>query len=190
MSRSLKTWQVQQLSRLDELETAHAAVGGTKPGRRYTTTQINHALVVAIAAQFQAYCRNLHSEAVGVIVAEIADAGLQGVVQGGMTSNRRLDQANANFDNIAADFERVGVDIWGRARKRNRTTSKRIKRLRELMDWRNAIAHQDFNKLGGRTEARLGEARGWRSTCNGLVQTFDLVVADYLEDLTGTRPWK
>lgn len=63
MSRSLDNRDSKQLARLAELEDAHAAVGGTKPGRRYSTTQINHASVVAIAAEFQAFCRNLHSEA-------------------------------------------------------------------------------------------------------------------------------
>jgi hypothetical protein len=37
---------------LQEIENAHAAVGGTGRGRRYTTQQINRAFVMLLASQF------------------------------------------------------------------------------------------------------------------------------------------
>ena len=49
---------------LDEIEAAHASVGGTGPGRRYATQQINQAYAVLLASQFQGYCRDLHTESV------------------------------------------------------------------------------------------------------------------------------
>lgn len=193
MSRALDTWNSLQLQRLSHLEAAHAAVGGTKRGRRYTTTQVNHALVVAIAAQFQGFCRNLHSEGVNVLAAEIEDEELRAIVAAGMTGNRALDRSNANEDAIAKDFERIGIDIWADAAIVNPgLTPRRKEALKMLLMWRNAIAHQDFNpeKLGGRTEARLREAKGWLAACAGLACIFDRVVGDHLAAITGNRPWE
>lgn len=191
MSRALDNWDSQQIARLAELEAAHAAVGGTKPGRRYSTTQINHALVVAIAAEFQAFCRNLHSEAVGVLAAQIEDEDLSAIVASGMTGNRALDRSNANEDAISKDFERVGLDIWGEAVAAHRLTARRKANLRQLLAWRNAVAHQDFDpiKLGGRTETTLRHAKGWLKNCTGLARTFDRVVGDHLADVTGNPRW-
>lgn len=191
MSRALDTWQTRQLDQLRQLEAAHSAVSGNKPGRRYSTVQINHALVVATAAQFQGFCRNLHSEAVGVLAAEIQDVGLRRIVHAGMTGNRALDRSNANADAIAQDFERVGIDIWDVAEQSHSLTESRRKGLMMLLKWRNAIAHQDFDsqKLGGRKEALLKDARGWRSNCTGLARTFDRVVGDHLAGVTNGHPW-
>jgi len=47
---------------LDEIEAAHASVGGTGPGRRYATQQINQAYALLIASQFQGFCHDLHTE--------------------------------------------------------------------------------------------------------------------------------
>ena len=40
---------------LDEMAEAHAAVGGTARGRRYTTQQLNQAYAVLLAAHFQGF---------------------------------------------------------------------------------------------------------------------------------------
>ena len=58
-STSLQQWETVRASELDEIADAHAAVGGTKRGRRYTTQQINRAFAVLLASQFQGFCRNL-----------------------------------------------------------------------------------------------------------------------------------
>lgn len=63
-SRALAEWRGRRSDELDELLAAHAAVGGTGRGRRYATEQVNRAYALAVAAQFQGFCRDLHSEAV------------------------------------------------------------------------------------------------------------------------------
>src|SRR5258708_2119091 len=55
-SRALVRWRTDQKAKLDELEAVHRAVGGTGPGRRYLT-QLNHAYLVMLAAQWQDFCR-------------------------------------------------------------------------------------------------------------------------------------
>ena len=56
-SIALQVWQTRGRQALDEVEAAHAAVGGAGRGRRYTTQQINQAYVVLLCSQFQRFCR-------------------------------------------------------------------------------------------------------------------------------------
>ena len=68
-SRSLIRWNAERREALDEIENAHAMVGGTERGRRYATQQINYAYVTLLSSHFQGFCRDLHSECVDHIVA-------------------------------------------------------------------------------------------------------------------------
>jgi hypothetical protein len=54
-STSYRHWRTVRASALDEIAHAHAAVGGTARGRRYTTQQINRAYAMLLASQFQGY---------------------------------------------------------------------------------------------------------------------------------------
>lgn len=62
-SKALQHWKSQSQAELDEFVRAHTALGGEGRGRRYFTRQLNHAYLVAVAAQFQRFCRDLHTEA-------------------------------------------------------------------------------------------------------------------------------
>lgn len=53
-SVALLEWQAGRAAALDEIEAAHRAIGGTGPGRRYATRQINFAYAVLLASQFRA----------------------------------------------------------------------------------------------------------------------------------------
>lgn len=57
-------------------------------------------------------------------------------------------------------------------------------------DWRNAIAHQDFDAVapGGVPTLHLGTVRGWRSAINALARSFDVAMYNYLVPLVGA-PW-
>lgn len=59
--------------------------------------------------------------------------------------------------------------------------------LDEMMEWRNAIGHQDFNKpaLKGRTEIRLDEVQRFRSTCGALAAAFDRAALAHLHAVAG-----
>lgn len=73
----------------------------------------------------------------------------------------------------------------------DRRNDERKQRLEELKDWRNAIAHQDFDpaKLGGRTTLRLNDVNRWRRACDQLARAFDQVARGHLNGLVGSRPW-
>lgn len=193
-SGALATWRSGSANRLDELVAAHASVGGTAPGRRYATAQLNASLVVQIAAHFQLLCRDLHSEA-AQLLAGSAPTAYQSMLRVAFTNRRGLDRGNASADTIASDFARFDLDIWAAAAMRDRRTAARRHRLEQLNTWRNSIAHQDFffsaqqQALLTGTSITLPWARRWRSACTGLAQTFDAVVGDHIAAVSGRRPW-
>jgi hypothetical protein len=64
VSAALDVWDVFRLDELDQFEAAHEAAGGATGGPRSITRQLNYAYAVFLAAQFQGFCRDLHSETV------------------------------------------------------------------------------------------------------------------------------
>jgi hypothetical protein len=194
-SRALVRWQTEQMEKLDQLEAAHKAVGGTRPGRRYLT-QLNHAYLVMLAAQWQDFCRNLHTEAADAIASAIQPMTARLAVQAALTLGRSLDRGNAGPSRIGNDFGRFGAtkfwDLVDRQDKRNPT---RRMRLEQLNTWRNGVAHQDFNwskeemKRVGKTRGTLDDVRMWRDACNALAQEMDRGVAGQALNLIGQHPW-
>jgi hypothetical protein len=186
-SRVLQEWTKSRRRALDEIAAAHVAVGGSEPGRRRATEQINHAYAVLLSSQFQGFCRDLHTEAIHHLVARVPPE-LAVIVRLRFVEQRKLDSGNPNPGNIGSDFKRIGINFWPLVQQMDpRRGSVRQKALEELMVWRNAIAHQDFPTTLGRL--RLADVRRWRAACSGLVKTFDLVVGSHVEEVTGTPPW-
>jgi hypothetical protein len=183
VTRRAKAW--------NEIESAHAAVGGTGPGRRYATQQINQAYAVSISAQFQRFCRALHSEAADALAAAVSPRNLHDILQSRMLEGRKLDVGNPNPGNLGSDFGRLGFDFWQAVINLDTKNASRKNQLEQLNAWRNAIAHQDFNpaKLGGIMLLRLINVRRWRSMCGSLSLSFDEVTRQRLASILGTSPW-
>src|SRR5689334_773246 len=98
-SKAYRRWSTVRTSALDEIAQAHVAVGGTGPGRRYTTQQLNQAYAVMAASQFQGFCRDLHSECIGHLLRVIAPPpALWPLLLGELTRGRWLDRGNAQPD--------------------------------------------------------------------------------------------
>ena len=198
-SSALATWQNSRLPALDELEAAHQSVGGSGPGRRYATDQLNRAYVVAISSQFQAFCRDLHSEASNFLVAFVNPPVLQLIFLQALESGRQLDRGNVQPSSLGSDFGRLGIDFWGEVvaplvKGQTNAQKKRQAKLEQLNIWRNQIAHSDaltadeLAKVGS-TKPTLQNARRWRSACEQLAVRFDAVLADYIENLVQQKPW-
>jgi hypothetical protein len=191
-SHAYLLWDHERARELDQFEAAHAAVGGTGPGRRHAIEQINGAYAVMLAAQFQGFCRDLHTEAVAHLVTIILDAGFQAAVRQDLLRFRQLDRGNANQTTIGGDFGRLGMaDFWGDVDAVSPRNARRREALDRLNEWRNAVAHQDFDpaRLGG-TTLRLAVVRRWRRGCRQLARSMDRVMRDYILSVTGTRPWR
>src|SRR5579871_1232084 len=94
-------WSAGRAAALDEIEHAHRSVGGTGPGRRYLTQQINQAYAVLLSSQFQGFCRDLHTECVEYLVGPAASAVLLATYRRNLLFARKLDTGNPNPGNIA-----------------------------------------------------------------------------------------
>jgi len=188
LSNSLKKWKGDRTDALNEIENAHAIVGGTERGRRYATQQINYSYATLLSSHFQGFCRDLHSECIDHIVAALP-AQFQAFLRIEFVWNRSLDKGNPHPGGIGSDFNRLGIQFWPSVNGRNAKNVRRNQLLQELIDWRNAIAHQDFNPVGGDATLHLTRVRSWRRTVGALADDFDRAMYDYLSTLLGHAPW-
>jgi RiboL-PSP-HEPN len=192
-SVSYDQWRTTRAKDLAQIAKAHAAVGGTKRGRRYATQQINHAYAVLLASQFQGFCRDLHTECVTHVLSSItSNPTTQLLIRAEFTRNRRVDRGNAQPASLEEDFGRFGMTkFWGELQKVDARSTIWKDQLENLNHWRNAIAHQDFDptKLGGTTNLRLATVRRWHAGCRRLARTIDEAMRRQLQVVTGTFPW-
>jgi hypothetical protein len=185
-SSALRDWRGDRAARLDELFDAHRRVGGTAAGRRTTTEQINWALVLRFAAEFQGFSRDLHTLGVETFAAEAAGANssLRHVITTLLTQGLKLDTGNAEPGALGDAFNRFGLSWWPALKQREDRTEGRQLQLARLNRARNAIAHARLDELSAlRSEGfplTLDTVRTWRGSLNGLAVTMDGVLASHL----------
>src|SRR5260221_7408947 len=110
-SHSLISWNGERADALNEIENAHAMVGGSERGRRYATQQINYSYAALLSSHFQGFCRDLHSECIDRIVAA-TPAQFKGFFRAEFLWNRTLDKGNPHPGGIGSDFNRLGIQFW------------------------------------------------------------------------------
>lgn len=180
-SRALGRWKNVAHHALDELESAHMALGGESRGRRYATLQVNHAYTILLSSQFQGFCRDLHTEAIDALVGLIPSMELQQITRNLLIQKRKIDFGNPNPGNLGSDFGRLGMDLWPRVRALDVRNKRRQERLETLNAWRNSVAHQDWTERG--PSLRLEDVRVWRRACEGLAKDFDRAVTNHIHAL-------
>ncbi len=191
-SSSLHRWFADRAAPLADVENAHRSVRGSGPGARAAAQQINQAYAVQLSAQFQGFCRDLHSECADYLVVSATDPDLRQMLRENLLFGRKLDRGNPNSGNLGSDFNRLGLAFWPLVDVRRPENPARRAALEELSAWRNAIAHQDFSASmvrAGRPNLALAQVRVWRKACDGLARAFDEVLRDHLGRLTGSAPW-
>src|SRR5271166_3866075 len=125
-SKSFGEWLSTRAKALDEIEAAHASVGGTGPGRRFATQQINQAYAVLVASQFRGFCRDLHTESVARLMAFIdAPPLVLPLVQARFSKGRQLDSKNAQPGSLGSDFGLLGIKFWDEVDKHHRKNKHR-----------------------------------------------------------------
>jgi HEPN superfamily RiboL-PSP-like protein len=190
-SVSLEDWRTVRRAALDEMEAAHRSVGGTGPGRRHATQQINQAYAVLLSSQFQGFCRDFHSECANYFVQSVPAGLLRTALRNVLVLHLRLKTGNPNPGNIGDDYNRFGLSFWDEVKNLDIHNQARRGQLDELNLWRNAIAHQDFDpaKLGRTTVLRLQRVRKWRRACDQLANAFEEVMRSHLHAVNGSSPW-
>jgi hypothetical protein len=176
--------------------SAHVAVGGSGAGRRWATEELNHALVLRLASEFQGFCRDLHNDAVEVILAGSAPRNLplQQALRAACTTSRRLDRGNADPDGLRKDFGLFGMKLWPDLTVSYPSKSAEWQRKLELLNAvRNGLAHDDGNRL---VKVRavgwpptLASVRRWRAALDGLATGMDHVTREHLRRLLNVTPW-
>ncbi len=193
-SESLRVWRNDASAAFDEIVNAHQAVGGTRPGRRFLTQQLNYAYTMLLAARFQGFVRALQVQTAEAIALGAHNATYGELLRENLTSNRALERHNAQPNSIAEDFGRFGLDVWTEVDRERMGNDERRKKLSALITWRNAIAHDDIDakRAKGALEPMtisLGTCRSWRSSLNVLAGSLDKVAADHCKTLELPRPW-
>ncbi|SDP50828.1 hypothetical protein SAMN04515671_4555 [Nakamurella panacisegetis] len=194
VSLALAGWRTDRAVSIDNLFAAHMAVSGGTRGRKYNIAEINHALIVRMASEFQGFCRELHDECLNAVLDSIPlPTRLDEVFRVFMGRARKLDTGNANWANVCNDFSPFGVSLKDDlGTKYPSRYTRYVTNMDRLNDARNAIAHQDAKKLaecGAQQPLSLVTCRKWRSTLNQVATGLDAVMHAYLKDLTGQRPW-
>jgi hypothetical protein len=187
-------WQGARARRLRRLFDAHKAAEGLGArGRRWKTEQINWALALLLAAEFQGFARDLHDEAGATFAREASNgnATLESILKARMTQNRQLDKGNANPGNLGSDYKILGLDLWadlasGWPAKKPRWNTNLV----ELNAARNAIAHSNSGEIAS-LSVTLRTIWKWRRSLDGLASAMDDVVGIHLTDLFKiTNPWQ
>lgn len=193
-SSALIDWQSVAAARLDQLESIHVKATGGGPGRRWETAQLNRSLMVALVAQFQAFCRDLHDCAVQIHVGA-AIAEQKSLMQVLMTEGRKLDVGNPRKSALGADFGRLGLSFIPALKLASADTESQLDDLDTLVDFRNAVSHADESRIAaiesaGRVRATKLHFSRNRKMLGALAVTMDEVVADQIATLLGiAEPW-
>lgn len=200
-SRALGKWHKERLARLDEFEGVHLRVriaeGLGRGGRTYLTEQVNHAYLLAVAAQFQAFCRDLHSEAAQFVASLAVHPHAQATLLLLLTQKRALDQGNAHPGSLGEDFNRLAPGFIDAVKAGSRANERRLGLLNKLNAWRNALAHaREVHELApAQQQALLGTrptlryVRKLRRNCEGLVLQLDRILKAQLRRIVGQSPW-
>jgi hypothetical protein len=190
-STALIIWQTDRRARLHNVEvdclhlvTMHAA----DPDRAQEHIR---AYAVLLSAEFQGFCRALHTECADKLIDSVAPPSLQTALRAQCLYGRKLETGNPNPGNIGADFGRFGFDFWATVLAADPAHTARRHRLADLNAWRNAIAHHDYDPatLGGTTTLTIPRVQGWIVDCEAFSLTFDAVMRIQVQTITGRAPW-
>jgi hypothetical protein len=143
-SLAVQRWFAERAVTQEVVESAHRSVRGSGSGARAATQQINQAYAVLLSAQFQGFCRDLHSECADLVVSPVADPNLRAMLHDNLLFGRKIDRSNPSPGNLGSDFGRFGLAFWSQVGAHHPQNPARKAALEEMNDWRNAIAHHDF----------------------------------------------
>ncbi len=193
-SDALVLWRTVGLARLGGLEAVHVHLNSTGPGRRWGTRQLNRSLFVALVAQFQGFCRDLHDDALHVYLDE-ANPLQRRNLDTQLRRGRRLDTHTPRRSTLGHDFPRLGVDVIGGLKQHGRTAELRLQSLDQVVDYRIAVTHGDETTTGrieaeGVVRSTKRSFQQHRRALDSLADTTDRFVAEQLARFMAIEfPW-
>jgi hypothetical protein len=184
MSTSLKLWQGAAQDVFTELELAHRAVHGR--GQPFLTRQITYAYVTALAAQFQLYCRAVHTETAQAIAEQIPNPALASLLEVGLLNARRLDRGNPNAASLGSDFGRFELELWDELITQDQRNRRRRDALDSLIRWRNAIVHGDIDRKHAEhallpVRINLKVCQEWNTILTELIVSIDVLLTTHCD---------
>lgn len=188
-SLSYIDWASSRRRALDEMEAACLAADVVH--RRAAAQHVIQAYTMIVAAQFQGFCRDVHSETVNELTVGLVPPHFRYMIGFDLMWGRQLDRGNAQPSSIGTDFNRLGLSIWNvLAARSNKSTLYKLA-LEDLNMWRNAIAHQDFDntRLAGRRTVKFRDVGRWVRACRWLAKEIDLACRDHVYYMKGVYPW-
>jgi hypothetical protein len=142
--------------------------------------------VTLLSAHFQGFCRDLYTESAQVVASK-ARPSLRALTQSQFTTALKVDHGNPNLDNLAADFDRFGFNLVRTATAHPQFPGRR-EHLRQLNQWRNAIAHHS-PPPATIPPLTLSLVRDWRASCDGLATHFTAMMYNQLRHVLRRAPW-
>ena len=167
---ALGVWESERNVRLDELSRKVTGDGDA------TSAQVG-VLYVALAAEFQGYCRDLHQECIDDLLDQMSvlPYRLRAAVALTLESGRALDLHNATAATVAKDFKTLDISPWESIQLRHKDQYRGWRETLDLVNSvRNAAAHSNEEDLAGFMDDGVLAPEHWKSC---LHQLSELVLA-------------
>jgi len=163
----------------------------------WAADELDQALVLRVASEFQGFARELHDDAVSLIAEAVAPGDRRRQLLLGLPyqAARRLDRGNADTRALNQDFNLFGLALWSDLEQCNpgRVAGWKIA-LETLNTARNGLAHDDAAKIQAAEQVgwpvSLASVQRWRESLDGLATAMDYVVGAYLTAKFAAAPWK
>lgn len=201
-SPALTEWHTSRRANVNELQRAHTLIGNVGPGSgagrppKAGTVQLNEALVLRVVTEFQGFVRDLLDLATIKMVRGSGCAHqYQAQLISAATRDRMIDRGNPHLEAIKRDADRIGIAQLGfRLGGENPRHATDAAVLKDLVELRNALAHDDEGKLLALSRAgvrpTIGYARAVQVVLGRHARALDRVVWDNLAGLFPTTdPW-
>jgi hypothetical protein len=194
-SHALLRWQTDRLPRIRLVDAQNAALAALVSPDPHLVDENLRGYVMLLAAHFQGFCRDLHTECV-LSASQVLPAPMQLMFRTVCQAHRELDGKNAKYDSLKADFERFDLKLTDALtvdpalpEPVRAANAAHITRINHLNAWRNFAAHHNLYppKAGG--PFALDTVREWLTACDGLATELDRVMYNQLCLLTGAAPW-
>jgi hypothetical protein len=147
-------------------------------GRRAEVDALNRASMVLLSSHLQGFIEDLHLESANIVLAEKVN-DIEKVVEHAKPRN-----ANPHADVVEKMFDGIGLyEVLDNIRWQKTSNSTVKKRLTDYIQIRNKIAH------GAQESITKAKVQGFQNFVIRFAQNLDEIVADKIEEGTGTRPW-